>query len=713
MSNSIRQLDLGAVYDTLMRKKAVDAQVAGQQQQGQMNALQMARYQRENDAYDQRQSALAIFNDPNATLEQQQSALSRAFPELRAQALFTPKTETQVVVPSGGAVFDRRTGTWTYPDQGPVLEGDPARGSQPPQQPRPTITTGGHGPIPAPPQNPLSVRIGASESGGKGPGVVNGQGYSGKYQFGEAAAAAAGFYEPDDNPNDNKWNGKFKGLPGVNSYQDFLGSEAAQDQAFNMHQTHLDAEIEGRGLGKYIGQTVGGVQITRDGLIGMMHLGGPAGTQKYLESGGQYNPSDSNGTRISDYGKKFAGDQGGAPVASQVDQHVIQVLGPELANKVFAAEKANPNALLTDVMPPEWVQQHPEAAGVTIAQRRQEIESRFAGTAPQQGAQPEQTQGDTQQAGDGWKRIQAGGLKSLGLHDAPTGKMWVGRRNPDTGQIETKVAPIPGTENEDDFGKGEDAANYRVYRRLSAKQAKGETLTEDEQLDLDFSVRQLNQPRVVTGPDGKSREIAPPPLPTRGSKQQGQQTQPQPAPQPGVSTVREIDTPPVGPSVAERKTINDQISVVDRFDGALKALAEDVGTNGLSLFAVGGGGGRQSSLYKDVLLQLKELQNLGVLNGGDERILLEQLSDPTALMTWIRGGGDPAYFKEQLKAVQEKVTRERGLLKGRLNPGQSTTAGGTDYGSMSRKDLLALDTDTMSVDQINAWHAALDSAKGK
>lgn len=157
------------------------------------------------------------------------------------------------------------------------------------------------------PPTSLGARVAGSESGGQGPGVVNRQGFSGKYQFGEAAAAAAGFYTPDDNPNDNKWNGTFKGLNGVNTYQDFLQNEGAQDQAWRMHETHLDAEIEGRGLGSYVGRTVGGVPITRDALIGMMQIGGPAGTEKFLKTNGAYNPGDSNGTKISDYGMKFGG----------------------------------------------------------------------------------------------------------------------------------------------------------------------------------------------------------------------------------------------------------------------------------------------------------------------------------------------------------------------------------------------------------------------
>lgn len=88
---AIQQLDLGAVYNTLAQKRSQDLQAQQIGQQGQMNALQMARYQRENDAHDRKQSALAIFNDPNADPEARRSALGAAFPELAAQAAYTPK----------------------------------------------------------------------------------------------------------------------------------------------------------------------------------------------------------------------------------------------------------------------------------------------------------------------------------------------------------------------------------------------------------------------------------------------------------------------------------------------------------------------------------------------------------------------------------------------------------------------------------------------
>lgn len=208
----------------------------------------------------------------------------------------------------------------------PDAPGTAPTGGQPAPQAVPDLRTSPAAPNPPPvQQQDLAAALSGSESGGR-PGVVNKEGYSGKYQFGEAAATEAGFYTPDDNPNDNKWNGTFKNLPGVSNYQDFLKNEGAQDHAFNMHQTHLNAEIDGRGLDKYIGQNVGGVTITRDGLISMMHLGGPAGTQKYLESGGKYNPGDSNGTRLSDYGTKFA-NTGAQPPAQDGRVQVADASG--------------------------------------------------------------------------------------------------------------------------------------------------------------------------------------------------------------------------------------------------------------------------------------------------------------------------------------------------------------------------------------------------
>ena len=61
------------------------------------------------------------------------------------------------------------------------------------------------------------------------------------------------------------------------------------------------------GLDEYKGQTINGVLINDDSIMAMAHLGGKSGMRQFIESGGEYDPADSNGTTLSDYGKKFGG----------------------------------------------------------------------------------------------------------------------------------------------------------------------------------------------------------------------------------------------------------------------------------------------------------------------------------------------------------------------------------------------------------------------
>lgn len=131
--------------------------------------------------------------------------------------------------------------------------------------------------------------LGFSESGGDYD-VVNQYGYTGKYQWGPARLA------------------DFNAAMGTNyTLEQFRKDPQLQETAQAWHENDVMDYVFDKGLDYYIGQEVGGVPVTPEALIGMAHLGGKAGMRQFLESGGEYNPSDQFGTSLRDYGQKFSG----------------------------------------------------------------------------------------------------------------------------------------------------------------------------------------------------------------------------------------------------------------------------------------------------------------------------------------------------------------------------------------------------------------------
>jgi hypothetical protein len=88
-------------------------------------------------------------------------------------------------------------------------------------------------------------------------------------------------------------------------------------------------------------------------------------------------------------------------------------------------------------------------------------------------------------------------------------------------------------------GTGIDAQMTNVYVTLSQKQASGQPLTPQETQMLALSERHLNKPRLVTGPDGVVREVAPEPLPQAGGPP-SLLGAPQATPAPAPSRVTEV-----------------------------------------------------------------------------------------------------------------------------------------------------------------------------
>ena len=129
--------------------------------------------------------------------------------------------------------------------------------------------------------------LGQSESSGNY-SAKNSEGYVGKYQFGSARLA-------DFMKANNK---QF-------SLDEFQGNPRLQEEVQAWHEGDILDFVSSSGLDKYFGKSVGGVSITPGSVLGMAHLGGKTGMKKFIESGGAYDPADSNGTKLSDYGKKF------------------------------------------------------------------------------------------------------------------------------------------------------------------------------------------------------------------------------------------------------------------------------------------------------------------------------------------------------------------------------------------------------------------------
>jgi hypothetical protein len=121
---------------------------------------------------------------------------------------------------------------------------------------------------------------------------VNREGYTGKYQFGPARLA----------DYMNATGQKF-------SMDEFRKNPGLQERVQRWHEGDILDYVAANELDQYIGQVVGGVKITPQAMLGMAHLGGKSGMRKFLETGGEYNPEDSNGTSLRDYGQKFSGQE--------------------------------------------------------------------------------------------------------------------------------------------------------------------------------------------------------------------------------------------------------------------------------------------------------------------------------------------------------------------------------------------------------------------
>lgn len=164
------------------------------------------------------------------------------------------------------------------------------------------------------------------ESGGNY-GARNKQGYVGRGQFGDARledARRAGV------------------LPEDMDKEGFRLNPQVQQDVEKWHFSDINNFIDNRGLGSFEGRSVRGIPVTREGLINVAHLGGKGGLEKFITSGGRYNPADANGTRLSDYlamGAQSGGVGAATAPSGYSDTQIMPVSAEVAPDGVAAAEK--------------------------------------------------------------------------------------------------------------------------------------------------------------------------------------------------------------------------------------------------------------------------------------------------------------------------------------------------------------------------------------
>ena len=142
------------------------------------------------------------------------------------------------------------------------------------------------------------------------------------------------------------------------------------------------------------------------------------------------------------------------------------------------------------------------------------------------------------------------------------------------------------------------------------------------------------------------------PMPTQAVPSGPMEAQPTGMPGAGAKST------PYAPTAAQIGEARKQALVIEKLMGSVNALESHVREHGMQIGGMGPLGATQEALFQDNILQLKELQNLGVLQGRDEVLLLQQFSNPTSLMTYIKGLGGPEYFFAKVKELKSKAERE-------------------------------------------------------
>ena len=227
------------------------------------------------------------------------------------------------------------------------------------------------------------------------------------------------------------------------------------------------------------------------------------------------------------------------------------------------------------------------------------------------------------------------------------------------------------------LNKDENTAEYALAYRILSQPVPVEKLQPDGSIKTVYEqpaplpasfARPTYKGKLPAVPTGGAPAPSGAQMPTGGAMPSGAPAPAQAAPggpmeaQPGSFPGAGGKSSPFAPSVGQVTEARKQALVIDKLMGSLDALETNVQQNGMQIGGMGALGATQEALFQDSILQLKELQNLGVLQGRDEAILIQQLSNPTSLMTYIKGLGGPDYFFAKVKELKSKAERELSMI---------------------------------------------------
>jgi hypothetical protein len=119
----------------------------------------------------------------------------------------------------------------------------------------------------------------------------SGSQFLGKYQLGTNGLKDAGYI--------NKETGAWTGKDGVNSKEEFLNNEEAQENAMDEYTRLQEVYLKDNGAWDLIGTEFKGEIITKEGLLASSHLGGAGGINDMLKTGNV--KEDGLGTKYSEY----------------------------------------------------------------------------------------------------------------------------------------------------------------------------------------------------------------------------------------------------------------------------------------------------------------------------------------------------------------------------------------------------------------------------